>query len=240
MAMKCGLSAWAIPLIQPTNRIQSNCVAAPMFTEPATLGLVTILAENAVSSGVRRIEALTGDAARNHFVQQQSRLKQIAEVLKVSPVQAANRVMALVGERKKLERELADAKKKLAMGGGVTSGGVAVKKINASGGEFSFIGRVIEDISVKELKGLVDEGKASLGSGIVAFCARAPDGKAGIVVGVTDDLTEKFSAVDLVRVGSSIVGGKGGGGRPDMAQAGGPDGDKAQQAVDAIETAIKA
>ena len=204
------------------------------------IGLVTILAENAVSSGVRRIEALTGDAARNHLEQQQSRLKQIAETLKVSPAQAPDRVTALVSERKRLERELAEAKKKLAMGGGSSSGGASTKKIKVSSGEISFIGRVIEDISVKELKGLVDEGKKSLGSGIVAICAKAPDGKAGIVVGVTDDLTQNFSAVDLVRVGSAVVGGKGGGGRPDMAQAGGPDGDNAQQAIDAIEAAIQA
>ena len=204
------------------------------------IGLVTILTENAVSSGVRRIEALTGDAARNHLEQQQSRLKQIAEILKVSPAQAADRVTALVSERKRLERELAEAKKKLAMGGGNSSGGANVKKVKSSSGEMNFIGQVIEDISVKELKGLVDDSKKSLGSGIVAICAKAPDGKAGIVVGVTDDLTVNFSAVDLVRVGSAVVGGKGGGGRPDMAQAGGPDGDNAQQVIDAIEAAIQA
>ena len=204
------------------------------------IGLITILAENAVSSGVRRIEALTGDAARNHLEQQQSRLKQIAETLKVPPAQAVDRVMTLVNERKKLERELSEAKKKLAMGGGSSSSGASVKKIKASSGEINFIGRVIEDVSVKELKGLVDEGKSGLGSGIIVICVKAPDGKAGIVVGVTDDLTENFSAVDLVRVGSSVVGGKGGGGRPDMAQAGGPNGNNAQQAIDAIEAAIQA
>lgn len=202
------------------------------------IGLVTILAENAVSSGVRRIEALTGDAARTHLEDQQVRLKQIAETLKVSPAQAADRVLTLVSERKKLERELADAKKKLAMSGGGSSADNAIRKVSTSHGEISFMGRVIEDISVKELKGLVDEAKSSIGSGIVAICAKAPDGKAGIVVGITSDLIDKFNAVDLVRTGSAIVGGKGGGGRPDMAQAGGPDGEKAQTAIEAIEASI--
>ena len=123
------------------------------------------------------------------------------------------------------------------MGGG-SGEASTTKKISSSTGEVSFMGRVIEDISVKELKGLVDDGKQSIGSGIVAICAKAPDGKAGIVVGVTSDLTDNFNAVDLVRIGSVVVGGKGGGGRPDMAQAGGPDGDNAQAAIDAIEAAI--
>ena len=202
------------------------------------IGLVTILAENAVSSGVRRIEALTGDAARLHLEEQQTRLKQISDVLKVAPAQAAERVANLVIDRKKLERELADVKKKLAMGGGGTAAANDVVKLATQSGEVSFMGRVIEDISVKELKGLVDESKRSIGSGLVAICAKAPDGKAGIVVGVTDDLVEKFNAVDLVRIGSAAVGGKGGGGRPDMAQAGGPDGDKAQEAIDAIAAEI--
>ncbi len=202
------------------------------------IGLVTILAENAVSSGVRRIEALTGDAARLHLEEQQTRLKQISSVLKVAPAQATDRVANLVSDRKKLERELADAKKKLAMGGGGTGSASDVVKLATPSGEVSFMGRVIEDISVKELKGLVDESKKSLGSGLVAICAKAPDGKAGIVVGVTDDLVDQFNAVDLVRIGSTVVGGKGGGGRPDMAQAGGPDGEKAQAAIDAIAAEI--
>lgn len=238
-----------VRVVSMGNSVDENTADKPYSVElcggthvyqTGDIGLVTILAENAVSSGVRRIEALTGDAARNHLEQQQSRLKQIAETLKVSPAQAVDRVTALVNERKKLERELAEAKKKLAMGGGNSSDGSSIQKIKISSGEISFVGRVIEDISVKELKGLVDESKNSIGSGIVAICAKAPDGKAGIVVGITADLTDKFSAVDLVRIGSGMVGGKGGGGRPDMAQAGGPNGENAQVAIDAIQAAIQA
>jgi alanyl-tRNA synthetase len=177
-------------------------------------------------------------AAREHLEHQQSRLKEISETLKVPPSKAAERVKTLVAERKALERELADAKKKLAMGGGNTGENNAAKKLATPHGEISFMGRVVEDIAVRELKGLVDEGKKAIGSGVVVICAKAPDGKAGIVVGVTGDLVDQFNAVDLVRIGSTVVGGKGGGGRPDMAQAGGPDADKATDALAAIEAAI--
>ncbi len=203
------------------------------------IGLVTVVSESAVSSGVRRIEALTGNAARKHLEQQQNHLKDIAEKLKVSPAQALDRVSSLVEERKRLERELAETKKKFALGGGGTSAEIEAKKLASSCGEVNFLGRVVEDISARELKGLVDDGKNSIGSGIVVICAHTPDGKAGIVVGVTNDLTDKFSAVDLVRAGSAAIGGKGGGGRPDMAQAGGPDGKKAAAAIEAIESAIR-
>ncbi len=201
------------------------------------IGLVTLLADSAVSSGVRRIEALTGNAAREYLEAQQKHLKEVADILKVPPAKAGERAKALVAERKILERELADARKRLAMGGGAGSGESA-KKIGTPGGDIDFMGRVIEDISAKELKGLVDEGKKAIGSGIVAICARTPDGKAGIVVGVTKDLIERFNAVNLVRIGSEAVGGRGGGGRPDMAQAGGPDGSRAKEALAAIEAAI--
>ena len=150
-----------------------------------------------------------------------------------------DRVSSLVEERKRLERELAETKKKFALGGGGTSAEIEAKKLASSCGEVNFLGRVVEDISARELKGLVDDGKNSIGSGIVVICAHTPDGKAGIVVGVTNDLTDKFSAVDLVRAGSAAIGGKGGGGRPDMAQAGGPDGKKAAAAIEAIESAIR-
>lgn len=198
------------------------------------IGLIRLLGESAVSSGVRRIEALTGEAALNYLVEQEQRVKDIATTLKVPPHNTVDRVAQLMDERKKLERELADAKKQLALGGG--AGGSAASAIDVNG--IQFLGQVVENIAAKELKGLVDDAKQSLKSGVVAIAGVSEDGKAGVVVGVTDDLTDKFSAVELVRIASEAVGGKGGGGRPDMAQAGGPDGDKAQAAIDAIEASL--
>ncbi len=198
------------------------------------IGLVHLLGESAVSAGVRRIEALTGQVALAYLGEQEEQLKEVAAVLKVPPHDAASRVATLVDERKKLERALAEAQKKLALGGGGSGDGAETKDING----LSFKGQVVENIAARELKGLVDEAKQAIGSGIVAIAGVSEDGKAGIVVGVTDDLTEKFSAVDLVRVASEKVGGKGGGGRPDMAQAGGPDGANAASAIEAVEQAI--
>ena len=195
------------------------------------IGLIRLLGESAVSSGVRRIEALTGEAALEYLGEQEQRVKDIASALKVPPHNAVERVSQLVDERKKLERELADAKKQLALGGGTNGSSATAKDVNG----VQFMGQVVENIAAKELKGLVDDAKQSIKSGIVAIAGVSEDGKAGIVVGVTSDLTDKFSAVDLVRLGSEVVGGKGGGGRPDMAQAGGPEGGKAQAAIDAIE-----
>ncbi|MDJ0614617.1 MAG: alanine--tRNA ligase [Rhizobiaceae bacterium] len=198
------------------------------------IGLIHILGESAVSAGVRRIEALTGKTALNYLAEQEQRVSDIASTLKVPPHEAVNRVTQLVDERKKLERELADARKQLALGGGNGSAANEVETVNG----VSFMGRVIEGIAAKELKGLVDDTKQSLGSGVVVIAGISEDGKAGIVVGVTDDLTDKYNAVDLVRVASEAVGGKGGGGRPDMAQAGGPDGKNASSAIAAVKALI--
>lgn len=201
------------------------------------IGLVRLVAEGAVASGVRRIEALTGEAARRHLDEQDRRLKAIAAALKVSPADALSRVEAVIEERRKLERELTDARKKLALGGSSAGNGAAVENETVAG--MGFMGRVVSGVSPKDLKPLADEGKKSLGSGIVVFVGEAEDGKASVVVGVTDDLTGRFSAVDLVRVASAALGGQGGGGRPDMAQAGGPDAAKAQEAIDAVKTALQ-
>ncbi|MDH6229675.1 alanyl-tRNA synthetase [Mesorhizobium soli] len=201
------------------------------------IGLVRLVSEGAVASGVRRIEALTGEAARRHLDEQDRRLKAIASALKVSPADALSRVEALVEERRKLERELTEARKKLALGGGSTGNGAVAENETVAG--VGFMGRVVSGVSPKDLKPLADEGKKSLGSGIVVFVGTAEDGKASVVVGVTDDLTQRFSAVDLVRVASAALGGQGGGGRPDMAQAGGPDATKAQAAIDAVKTALQ-
>ena len=195
------------------------------------IGLVKIVQETSVASGVRRIEALTGDAARNYYNDAENQLKEVCAILKTSPSDVVNRVNLLLEERKKLERELNEAKKKLALGGEVSgSGNREVQQING----INFLGRVVDGISPRDLKGLVDEAKKSIGSGIIAIAANSEDGKGAIVVGVTNDLLAKNSAVDLVRVGSVALGGKGGGGRPDMAQAGGPDGSNAEKAISAI------
>jgi alanyl-tRNA synthetase len=201
------------------------------------IGLVHVIGESAVGAGVRRLEALTGESARAYLNEQDARVRRMAAALKVAPAEAADRVEALVEERRRLERELAEAKKRLALAGdGGSSDGAAASRQVAG---VAFVGRVLDGVSGKDLKGLVDEAKAQLGSGVVAFVGTA-DGKASVVVGVTPDLTDRFDAVALVREASVAIGGKGGGGRPDMAQAGGPDTAKAEAAVAAVEAALQA
>ena len=200
------------------------------------IGLVRIASEGAVAAGVRRIEALTGENARHHLDEQENRLKAIAATLKVAPADTPARVEALLEERRKLERELTEARKKLALGGSAAAGTGGSEAVSVGGTRF--LGRVVAGVAPRDLKSLADEGKKSLGSGIVAFVGVGEDGKASVVVGVTDDLTKKFSAVDLVRKASAALGGQGGGGRPDMAQAGGPDGTKAGAAIDAVSAAL--
>jgi len=198
------------------------------------IGLFKVVSEGAVAAGVRRIEALTGAGALAYLEEQDKAIQNLAIILKVAPGDVSARVSSLIDERKRLERELMDARKAAAAGGGgAASGGDAAKDV----GGISFIGKAIENIPAKELKGMVDEMKKKLGSGVAALVA-VNEGKASLVVGVTEDLVGKVSAVDLVRAGSEAVGGKGGGGRPDMAQAGGPDGTKAAEAVAAIEAAL--
>ncbi|WP_157015427.1 alanine--tRNA ligase [Mesorhizobium xinjiangense] len=199
------------------------------------IGLVHIVSEGAVSSGVRRIEALTGAAARHYLDEQEQRLKSAAATLKVAPAEVPARLESLLDERRRLERELAEAKKKLALGGGQAGGAESSSETVAGVG---FMGRVVEGVSPKDLKPLADEGKKALGSGIVVFVGTSEDGKASVVVGVTEDLTGRFSAVDLVRKASEAIGGKGGGGRPDMAQAGGPDAAQAGAAIEAVKSAM--
>jgi len=201
------------------------------------IGVFKILSETAVASGVRRIEALTGAGARAYFAETEKTLFEVASHLKANPSDVPARVKTLVEERRKLERELADARKKLAMGGGVSKSDDtnAVETVNG----VAFLGRVLEGVPAKELKGVVDDLKTQMGSGVVAVLS-VNDDKVSLVVGVTDDLTATNSAVGLVQAGSAAVGGKGGGGRPDMAQAGGPDTSKANEALDAIKAAINA
>jgi alanyl-tRNA synthetase len=199
------------------------------------IGIIAGLAESGVAAGVRRLEAITGAGARRQLSNESRKLRDVADAIKSPIGEIDQRVAQLLDERKKLERDLADARKKLAMGGGGKSDGAdAIKSV----GNVKLFARAVEGIEMKDLKSLVDEGKKQVGSGVVAIVGIAEDGKAGIVVGVTADLTSKFNAVDLVRKGAEAMGGKGGGGRPDMAQAGGPDGAKANDALKAIETAL--
>jgi alanyl-tRNA synthetase len=200
------------------------------------IGLISIVSESGVAAGTRRLEAMTGDAARRHLVAESKKLKELSGLLKVTPQDSVERLSAVIDERRKFERDLADARKKLAMGGGGSGAGTDVTEING----IKFMGRTVEGVEMKDLKGLADDAKAQLGSGIIALVNLGEDGKAGLVVAVTQDLTARFSAVDLVRIGSEALGGKGGGGRPDMAQAGGPDGAKAEEAIAAITSALQA
>ena len=267
------------------------------------IGVFKVVGESAVAAGVRRIEALTGEGAKAYFAEAQAALDETAALLQVDPAAVPEKVCALLDERRKLERGLADARRQMATGGGgekkektgdgvpAVEPGVAAEetegllgltaailkvppaevpkrvkalieecqkleselaevrnRMEAGGGEaqaaetrdvggIRFSPRLLDGVPAKELKSLADDLKTQVGTGVVALVS-VTDGKASVVVGVTDDLTERLSAVDLVRAGSQAVGGKGGGGRPDMAQAGGPDGANGQAALDAIEAAI--
>jgi len=197
------------------------------------IGLFRIVSESAVSSGVRRIEALTGEAARQWLVGREEALKAVAGTLRTGPEEVEARVAALVEERRRLERELAEAKRALALGGGGGAPAAADEEI----GGVKFSGQVLQGMDPKALRGLLDEAKKRLGSGVAAIVA-VNDGRATVAAGVTDDLTGRVSAVDLVRAAVAAVGGQGGGGRPDMAQGGGPDGDKAEAALAAVRALL--
>ncbi|HEX7777377.1 MAG TPA: alanine--tRNA ligase, partial [Parvibaculum sp.] len=184
------------------------------------IAIFKIVSESAVASGVRRIEALTGEGARRYLVEQDRLVKEAAGALKIAAEDLPERVVSLVEERKRLERELNEAKKKLAMSGG----GAAEAAPAQSVGGVNVVARVLNGVNPKDLRGLIDEAKKQIGSGIVALVAVSEDGKGAIAVGVTADLTARFNAVELVKAGAGAMGGSGGGGRPDMAQAGGPDG----------------
>ncbi len=201
-------------------------------SQTGDIGLVRLVAESAVASGVRRLEALTGEAARKHLEEQDRRVKAMAAALKVTPSEALGRLEQVLDERRKLERELTEARKQLALGG--TGSAEAADQVNGVG----FIGKSVSGVSPKDLKSLVDSAKSQLGSGVAVFVGAGDDGKASVVVGVTDDLTGRHSAVDLVRLAAAALGGQGGGGRPDMAQAGGPDAAKAADAIAAVRSAL--
>ena len=196
------------------------------------IGLFKVVGEGAVSSGIRRVEALTGEAARAYLTSRDDKLREAAATLKASPDEVPARVAALVEDRRRLERELADAKKALAMGGG-QGAPAAPEQV----GGVAFSGQVLDGFDPKGLRGAVDEAKQRLGSGVAALVA-VNDGRASVAVGVTDDLTATHDAVALLKAAVAALGGQGGGGRPDMAQGGGPDGSKGPQALDAIRAAL--
>jgi alanyl-tRNA synthetase len=232
VSMGVGLSgekanrAWSVELCGGTHVARTG-----------DIGLVRIVGESASAAGVRRIEALTGAGARAYLAEQDGRMRELASLMRTKPDDVVDRVKALLDERKVMERQLADAKRALALaGGGQAAGGTdaaahAIKTI----GSVKFLARTVQGLNPKDLRGLIDDGKKQVGSGVVAVVGVTEDGKAGLAVGVTEDLVKSLSAVDLVKVGAEALGGKGGGGRPDMAQAGGPDGAKAPDALVAIE-----
>ncbi|NUR14010.1 MAG: alanine--tRNA ligase, partial [Bradyrhizobium sp.] len=197
--------------------------------------LLKITSESAVSSGVRRIEALTGEAARQWLGNRDAKLREAAATLKAAPDEVPARIATLVEERKRLERELAEAKKALAMGGGAAPPETAAPEDVAG---HKFLGQVVEGLDPKDLRATVDGMKKQLGSGIGALIA-INEGRASVAIGVTDDLSGQVSAVELVKAAVATLGGQGGGGRPDMAQGGGPDGSKAKEALDAVRDALE-
>jgi alanyl-tRNA synthetase len=219
-----GNRAWSVELCGGTH-----------VTRTGDIGLVRLVAETASAAGVRRIEALTGDGARSYLTEQDERVREAAALLRVRPEDLVGRLAQLVEERKGLERQLADAKRQFALGGG---GATTAESPISTAGKVKLYARVLKGLDPKDLRGLVDAGKKEVGSGIVVVAGVTEEGKAGLAVGVTADLVKAWNAVDLVKVGAEVLGGKGGGGRPDMAQAGGPDGAKAEAAVQAIKSRL--
>jgi alanyl-tRNA synthetase len=194
------------------------------------IGLFKIVGEGAVAAGVRRIEALTGAAAEQHVAEEERVLGETAALLKAAPAELGARVAQLMEERRRLERELAEQRRALATGGGSAPAAKQVAGVQLAT-------RLLDGVPAKELKSMADAIKKQIGSGIVALAAR-DNGRASLVVALTSDLAGRFDAVELVRAGSRALGGQGGGGRPDMAQAGGPEADKAEAALAAIEQAV--
>jgi len=215
----------------PTDSYSTELCGGTHVRRTGDIGLFKIVSEGAVGAGVRRIEALTGDAALAHLNAEAHMLKQAAALLKTAPADLTERLAALLDDRRRLERELAQARQALATGG--DAGDEAVREVNG----VRFSGRLLDNVPAKDLRGMVDAAKRKLGSGVIAFVA-VNEGKAALTVGVTEDLADRFDAVELVRAGAAAVGGRGGGGRADMAQAGGPDGAAADRALAAIEQAV--
>jgi len=218
------------------NHYSTELCGGTHVTALGDIALFKIVGESAVSSGIRRIEALTGEAARTWLTAREDRLKEAAQALKASPEEVPARIVALVEERRRLERELAEAKKALALGGG--GGPAKAEQVAEQVGGHGFVAQVLDGFDPKGLRGLVDEAKKTLGSGVAMMLA-INEGRASVAVGVTDDLVPGVSAVELVKAAVAALGGQGGGGRPDMAQGGGPDAGKADAAVAAVRAALE-
>ena len=214
-----GRSAWSVELCGGTHVHRTGDIA-----------ILKVISESAVAGGVRRIEAVTQRGARKWLDARDSQLSHVAQLLKASPEQVADRVANLIEERKKLEREMSDLRRKLATGGGASQQAETI-------GNIQFVGKVLDDVPAKDLKPMADELKSAGGAMVVCLIARADD-KASIVVAVSPEAVDSFNAVELVKIGSAALGGKGGGGRPDMAQAGGPEADKAEAALADIKSAL--
>ncbi|WP_424928556.1 alanine--tRNA ligase [Amaricoccus tamworthensis] len=197
------------------------------------IGLFKLLSEAASSGGVRRIEAVTGSAAIDHVAQAEAVLNEAAGLLKAPPAEITGRLRALLDERRSQTQEIADLRRKLAMAGGDGAGGSEPEDVNGT----AFLAQVLSGVPGKDLRGLIDEHKAKIGSGVILLIADT-DGRVAVAAGVTDDLTSKVSAVDIVRAAASATGGKGGGGRPDMAQGGGQDASKAPEAIEAARALL--
>ena len=198
------------------------------------IGLITVLGDSGVSAGVRRIEALTARGARHHARTNTNLVASAADVLRTTSAEILNRIEALQEGLKKSERSLSEAQKKLALGGSSGAAAPTAETVNGT----AFVGRAVEGVAAKDLRGLVDTEKKKLGSGVIALVLKGEDGKGTVAVGVTDDLVGKFSAAELIKHATVALGGQGGGGRPDMAQGGGPDGSKAADAIAAIRAAL--
>ena len=196
------------------------------------IGMFKIVSEGAVSAGVRRVEALTGENALRYFEEQEGRVHDIAALLKTSPADVTARVKALADEKKKLEAEISNLRRQLATGGGASAND-DVKDV----GGVKFLAKILPGFPAKDLKPMAEDMSKKLGSGVVALIA-TEDGKASVVVAVSKDLTAKISAVDLVKAAAVAMGGSGGGGRPDMAQAGGPNAAAANDAMGKIAQSL--
>jgi alanyl-tRNA synthetase len=224
--------AWSVELCGGTH-----------VSRTGDIGLVKIVAESASAAGVRRIEALTAEGARTYLAQQDARMRELAGLLRTKPDEVMERVKALLEERRQMERQLADARRQLALGGGsalaangkgADGEGSAIRAV----GDIRLLARTVQGLNPKDLRGLVDEGKKQVGSGVVVILGVSEDGKASLAIGVTEDLAKRTDAVALVKAGVEALGGKGGGGRSDFAQGGGPDGSKADAALKAIEAKL--
>ncbi len=219
-----------------TSSYSTELCGGTHVSRTGDIGGLKIISESAVASGVRRIEALSGEGARKHLSEQDARVRSAANLLKTSPANLLERIETLISDRRAMERELGDARRKLALGQGGSGDNTAGSVCDVHG--IKVMARALKGVGVKDLRALMDDAKKQIGSGVVAIVTVTDEGKAGLVVGVTPDLTDRFNAVDLVKTGAQILGGKGGGGRPDMAQAGGPEGSRAEAALEAISKHI--